>query len=193
MLKLDLDGAVAAPRGEAPIGVKTAGQVGDVTKEMIGLYYDRQNAALKQQWAKLELREMTLRKMLEVDRLIKAGRFGQAGELSKKLRQFCAEHQAEIGDTTVGETLNTLDQNLDKARYKQSALNYLNEARRPYDQALRKYQRRQSPRLAQEEALEARKILQTWLPNYLNVSQAMLSDWPGRRLLSVSLSNGAVP
>lgn len=168
--------AVAAVGGGFGAGLVlgwSAGQVGELTKEMIGLYYDRQNAALKEQWAKLELREMTLRKMLEVDRLIKAGKLDQAQDQSKKLRQFYAEHQDEIGDVEVGRHLNTLDKHLDQASHKQSALLYLNEARRPYERALAKYQKRQSLSLAKEEAGEARQILERWIKNYPDLAEAL--------------------
>lgn len=168
--------AVAAVGGGFGAGLVlgwSAGQVGELTKEMIGLYYDRQNAALKEQWAKLELREMTLRKMLEVDRLIKAGKLDQAQQQSKKLRQFYADHQDEIGDVEVGGHLNTLDKHLDQASHKQSAILYLNEARRPYERALAKYQKRQSLSLAKEEAAEARLILERWIKNYPDLTEGL--------------------
>jgi hypothetical protein len=151
----------------------SAGQVGELTKEMIGLYHDRQNAALKEQWAELELREMTLRKMLEVDRLIKAGKLDQALEQSKKLRQFYDEHEDTINDDAVGKHLVDLRKNLGEASHKQTALARLSEARRPYERALASYRKRANLKQAQEEARQARQILERWASTYPELGEPL--------------------
>lgn len=151
----------------------SAGQVGELTQEIIGLSYDRQNAAMQEQWARLELREMTLRKMLEVDALIKSGKIDKALDQSKKLRQFYDEHEAEIGDSTLGTRLEALRTNLSQASHKQTALVRLNEARRPYERAFIKYSKRHSLKAALQEAREARKILEPWVKLYPELNEAL--------------------
>lgn len=151
----------------------SAGQVGELTQEMIGLYNDRQNTALKEQWAQLELREMTLRKMLEIDRLIKAGKLAEANKQSKMLREFYDEHEKEIGDNALSKQLITLRSNLSDAEDKETALSRLNEARRPYERALSFYQKRQALKLAQQDAKEAREILSRWVERYPELKQAL--------------------
>ncbi|MBN2718493.1 MAG: hypothetical protein JXX14_21800, partial [Deltaproteobacteria bacterium] len=129
--------------GLAPVVIigLSAMAVGELTREAIGLYYDRQNAALKEQWAAISLREMAISRMLRVNELMKSGKVAEAETMYEKLRRFVFDHTTEIYGESLFPALDSLKVKLEKSSDQLAANRVLNEARIPYNRALKWYQK----------------------------------------------------
>lgn len=70
----------------------SSSQVKELVTEMIMLQYDRANAAMKDQWADMELRMNAIRGMLKVDELLKAGSVSKAADYLAKVERYAMDH-----------------------------------------------------------------------------------------------------
>jgi hypothetical protein len=70
----------------------SSSQVKELVTEMIMLQYDRANAAMKEQWADMELRMNAIRGMLKVDELLKAGSVSKAADYLAKVERYAMDH-----------------------------------------------------------------------------------------------------
>lgn len=110
----------------------SSAQVKELVTEMIMLQYDRENAAMKDQWADMALRMNVIQGMLKVDDLIKAGHLEKADDYLSKIERFT--YGKKIPNDGLYEKINDLKGNIVKAKEQLNANRILAEARMPYMQ-----------------------------------------------------------
>ncbi len=160
----------------------SAAKVSELASEIILLQYDRENAAMQEQWAATQLRIDAISGMLRVDALIKAGQYSKAQTLLTKVKHFYFNRpQLAQGDDLYAKMLD-LEQKANRAEQLMRANQVIAEARIPY---LQGYQLAHQGRLlgqAHNLVTEAEKILRDSVGIYpeLNVQLTQV-----RRLLAV--------
>lgn len=113
----------------------SSSQVKELVTEMIMLQYDRANAAMKDQWADMELRMDVIKGMLKIDDLIKTGQLKKAEDYLNKVERFT--FGKKIPNEGLYEKLHELENNIAKAKDQLDANRILAEARIPYMQGYR--------------------------------------------------------
>ena len=113
----------------------SSAQVKELVTEMIMLQYDRENAAMKDQWADMELRMDVIKGMLKVDELLKSGQLQKAEDYLSKVERFT--YGKKIPNEGLYEKINDLKSNIGKAKEQQGANRIIAEARIPYMQGYR--------------------------------------------------------
>lgn len=110
----------------------SSAQVKELVTEMIMLQYDRENAAMKEQWADMELRMDVIKGMLKVDDLIKTGQLQKAEDYLSKVERFT--YGKKIPNEGLYEKIKDLKNNIAKAKDQLDANRIIAEARIPYMQ-----------------------------------------------------------
>lgn len=108
----------------------SSSQVKELVTEMIMLQYDRANAAMKEQWADMELRMNAIRGMLKVDELLKAGKTEAAGDYLAKVERYAVEHS--FPNEGIFEKIQDLKGVVAKAEERRAANQVIARARVPY-------------------------------------------------------------
>lgn len=108
----------------------SSSQVKELVTEMIMLQYDRANAAMKEQWADMELRMNAIRGMLKVDELLKAGKTEAAGDYLAKVERYAVEHS--FPNEGIFEKIQDLKSVVAKAEERRAANQVIARARVPY-------------------------------------------------------------
>lgn len=108
----------------------SSSQVKELVTEMIMLQYDRANAAMKEQWADMELRMNAIRGMLKVDELLKAGKTQAAGDYLAKVERYAVEHS--FPNEGIFEKIQDLKGVVAKAEERRAANQVIARARVPY-------------------------------------------------------------
>jgi hypothetical protein len=108
----------------------TSAQVKELVTEMIMLQYDRANAAMKEQWADMELRMNAIRGMLKVDDLLKAGDVSKAADYLAKVERYAMEHN--FPNEGIFEKIQDLKGIVAKAEERRAANLVIAQARVPY-------------------------------------------------------------
>lgn len=116
----------------------SSAKVAELVSEIIMLQYDRENAAMQEQWADMELRLDAIRGMLRVDALIKQGQFAKAQSLLTKVKHFYFNRPllAAQGDDLYA-TMQELEHKASRGEQLQRANAVIAEARIPYLQGYR--------------------------------------------------------
>lgn len=144
----------------------SAGKVGELTQEAIGLFHDRENAELKEQWARIELRELAIRRLLRVNELTRAGKLQQAGVMLTALRKYVTERSSEMDTQGLTENISGLDRKISEAHEQMGAKRIIDEARFPFDQALSRLSKGRDLTQALAQAQSAKTILDAGLARY---------------------------
>lgn len=108
----------------------SSAQVKEAVTEMIMLQYDRANAAMKEQWADMELRMNAIRGMLKVDELLKTGDVSKAADYLAKVERYAMEHN--FPNEGVFEKIQDLKGIVAKAEERRAANQVIAQARVPY-------------------------------------------------------------
>lgn len=108
----------------------TSSQVKELVTEMIMLQYDRANAAMKEDWANMELRMNAIRGMLKVDELLKTGKVQAAGDYLAKVERYAMEQN--FPNEGIFERINDLKGIVARADERMAANRVIAEARVPY-------------------------------------------------------------
>ncbi|MBN2343013.1 MAG: hypothetical protein JXX29_00705 [Deltaproteobacteria bacterium] len=176
--------ATALGAGLAPaiiIGL-SAMAVGELTKEMIGLHFDSQNAALKQKWAAIRLREMAIERMLRVNQLMRAGKVDEADAMYRKLYRFVFDHTTEMYGDSLLPAMDKLEGKLEAAQDQLQANRILNRAGVPYRRAEQWYLKGVNLKNALSELADARAELADGLSSiqpYLAEAKAKVEQLEG--------------
>ena len=108
----------------------TSSQVKELVTEMIMLQYDRANAAMKAQWASMELRMNAIRGMLKVDELLKSGDVSKAADYLAKVERYAMEQN--FPSEGIFEKIQDLKGIVAKAEKRGAANQIVARARVPY-------------------------------------------------------------
>lgn len=156
--------------------------VAELVTQVIMLQYDRENAAMQQQWADMELRMDVIRGMLRVDELIKQGKYGKAQVLIAKVRQFYfSRPELATGGDDLFNKIQDLEQKAIRAAHLVRANAIIAEARIAYMQGYRLARQGRLLGLARNHVDDAERILQESLGVYpelqaaLNQTRALLA------------------
>ena len=99
------------------------------------LYYDRQNAAFKERWAEIELRENAIRGLLRVNDLLKAGKLNEAQMYLTRVQIYLIKNS--FPKDGIYEQIDRLTGLIKKAEDKAWANRIIAEARVSFQQAYR--------------------------------------------------------
>jgi hypothetical protein len=113
----------------------SAKAVTEMTTEAIMLYYDRQNAAFKERWAEMELRENAIRGLLRVNDLLNAGKLDEAQTYLTRIQIYLLKNS--FPKDGIFEQIDRLTGLIKKAEDKVGANQIIAEARVPFQQAYR--------------------------------------------------------
>ncbi|SHO51362.1 hypothetical protein [Desulfopila aestuarii] len=113
----------------------SSAQVKELVTEIIMLQYDLENAAMKDQWADMELRMDVIKGMLKVDELIKTGQLQKAEDYLSKVERFT--YGKKIPNEGLYEKIHELEKNIVQAKEQLHANRIIAEARIPYMQGYR--------------------------------------------------------
>lgn len=138
----------------------SSAQVAELVSEIIKLQYDREHAAMQDQWADMELRMDAIRGMLRVDALIKQGQFGKAQTLLTKVKHFYFKRPllAAQGDDLYAK-MQELERKASRGEQLQRANQVIAEARVPYLQGYRLAHQGRLLGQARARVVEAEQIL----------------------------------
>ena len=113
----------------------SAKAVTEMTTEAIMLYYDRQNAAFKERWAEIELRENAIRGLLRVNDLLKAGKLDEAQTYLTRIQKYLINNS--FPKDGIFDQIDRLSGLIKKAEDKAWANRIIAEARVSFQQAYR--------------------------------------------------------
>jgi hypothetical protein len=113
----------------------SAKAVTEMTTEAIMLYYDRQNAAFKERWAEIELRENAIRGLLRVNDLLKAGKLDEAQTYLTRIQKYLINNS--FPKDGIFDQIDRLSGLITKAEDKAWANRIIAEARVSFQQAYR--------------------------------------------------------
>lgn len=152
----------------------SAGKVAELVSEIIKLQHARADAAQREKWAEIELRQDAIRGMLRVDALIKAGQPDKAQALLTKVKQFYFKRPllASDGDDLYAKMLH-LEQVADRAGRLIRADQIIAEARVPYTQGYQLASRGRRLNQARNHVEDARTILSASLSLYPELKPAL--------------------
>ena len=136
----------------------TSSQVKELVTEMIMLQYDRANAAMKEQWANMELRMNAIRGMLKVDELLKAGDVSKAADYLAKVERYSMEQN--FPNEGIFEKIQDLKGIVAKAEERRAANQVIAQARVPYMYGFRLASQGRNLNLARTHVEEALAVLQ---------------------------------
>jgi len=136
----------------------TSSQVKELVTEMIMLQYDRANAAMKEQWADMELRMNAIRGMLKVDELLKTGDVAKAADYLAKVERYAVEHN--FPNEGIFEKIQDLKGIVSKAEERRTANQIIAQARVPYMYGYRLASMGRNLNLARTHVEEALAVLQ---------------------------------
>lgn len=136
----------------------TSSQVKEAVTEMIMLQYDLANAAMKEQWADMELRMNAIRGMLKVDELLKTGNVAKAADYLAKVERYAMEHN--FPNEGVFEKIQDLKGIVAKAEERRAANQVIAQARVPYMYGYRLASQGRNLTQARAHVEEALSVLQ---------------------------------
>lgn len=136
----------------------TSSQVKELVTEMIMLQYDRANAAMKEQWANMELRMNAIRGMLKVDELLKTGDVAKAADYLAKVERYAMEQN--FPNEGIFEKIQDLKGIVAKAEERRAANQVIAQARVPYMFGYRLASQGRNLNLARTHVEEALAVLQ---------------------------------
>ncbi|SFL64009.1 hypothetical protein SAMN05421830_104150 [Desulfomicrobium norvegicum] len=142
----------------------TSSQVKELVTEMIMLQYDRANAAMKAQWASMELRMNAIRGMLKVDELLKSGDVSKAADYLAKVERYAMEQN--FPSEGIFEKIQDLKGIVAKAEKRGAANQIIARARVPYMYGYRLASQGRNLSLARTHVEEALAVLQEALGRY---------------------------
>jgi hypothetical protein len=142
----------------------TSSQVKELVTEMIMLQYDRANAAMKEQWANMELRMNAIRGMLKVDELLKTGEVSKASDYLAKVERYAMEQN--FPNEGIFEKIQSLKGIVAKAEERGAANKIIAQARVPYMYGYRLASLGRNLSLARTHVEEALAVLQEAVGRY---------------------------
>ncbi len=142
----------------------TSSQVKEAVTEMIMLQYDLANAAMKEQWADMELRMNAIRGMLKVDELLKTGKVAKAADYLAKVERYAMEHN--FPNEGVFEKIQDLKGIVAKAEERRAANQVIAQARVPYMYGYRLASQGRNLTQARAHVEEALAVLQEAVGRY---------------------------
>lgn len=113
----------------------SAKAVTEMTTEAIMLYYDRQNAAFKERWAEIELRENAIRGLLRANDLLKAGKLDEAQTYLTRIQKYLINNS--FPKDGIFDQIDRLSGLIKQAEDKAWANRIIAEARVSFQQAYR--------------------------------------------------------
>lgn len=150
----------------------TSSQVKELVTEMIMLQYDRANAAMKEQWANMELRMNAIRGMLKVDELLKAGSVSKAADYLAKVERYAMDHN--FPNEGIFEKIRDLKGLVATAEDRRAANMVVARARVPYMLGYRLASQGRNLRLARTHVEEALAVLQEAVGRHPELEDRML-------------------
>lgn len=168
----------------------SGGKVNELVTEIILLQHDRENAAMKERWADIELRMDMIRGMIKIDELIKQGELQKANAYLTNVQKFYFKHKMP-GDGLY-EKMQELEQNIDNAEHLTLANRIIAEARIPYQDSVHLVRQGRNLKLAQTYAEDAQQILQKSLGSYPEL-KAPLDKVKALQVLISKLIDNATP